>query len=189
MNYPIWLQILILAPCAWVTWSAADALRSNPPGTAPGHPIVSVTGWVCGAYWLWGACWRVNAPHGWPGAVIWAFGCWLAFLHMAAAFHLAHGYAHAAAYEHTARVGGFGAGIFVNYLFLAVWAADAAWMWAASHSYRRRSRRLTWAVHGFLAFVVFNATVVFGSWPTRVGGGLLFVGLIVMLIRRPTAKR
>jgi hypothetical protein len=99
--------------------------------------------------------------------IFWALGCLVLLLHIAIAFHLGHAWSHEAAWEHTRQVGGYGAGIFVNYAFALVWFADATWAWVSVRSYRARPRWLHWTIHGFLAFVVFNAAVVFGSWRSR----------------------
>jgi hypothetical protein len=91
----------------------------------------------------------------------------LLLLHIAVAFHLGHGWSHEAAREHTRQVGGYGDGIFVNYAFALVWLADVVWAWASFRSYVARPRWLNWAIHGFLAFVVVNAAVVFGGERAR----------------------
>ncbi|HYH64891.1 MAG TPA: hypothetical protein VD866_09380, partial [Urbifossiella sp.] len=91
-----------------------------------------------------------------------------AAFHVAVAMHVGHGWSHADAVRHTAEVSGVGAGVWVNYAFVAVWLADAAWLVLGRESYRRRPRGVAWGVQGFLAFVVVNAAVVFASdW--RVG--------------------
>lgn len=102
--------------------------------------------------------------------------------------HAGHGWSHAAAYRHTAEAGGFGAGVYVNYLFAAVWLADAAWMWAAPTAYRHRPRWVGVAVHGFLAFIVFNATVVFGTTPLVRVVSLLFTAALAWQLVRKWAK-
>ena len=99
--------------------------------------------------------------------ITWTLGCLLSLLHIAVAFHLGHGWSHEAAWEHTRQVGGYGDGIFVNYAFALVWLADVVWVWALPGSYLARPRRLNWTIHGFLAFVVVNAAVVFGSRESR----------------------
>ena len=81
---------------------------------------------------------------------------------------------HAAAVEHTRRTAGVGWGVWVNYLFAAVWLADTLWLTAATHSYARRPRWVGYTVHGFLAFVMFNATVVYGQPATRLAGCVWF---------------
>ncbi|HJS24184.1 MAG TPA: hypothetical protein VJ751_07510 [Pyrinomonadaceae bacterium] len=57
-----------------------------------------------------------------------------------------------------------------------LWFADVTWWWLAGlSSYRRRPWLLTLLWHGFLLFIIFNATVVFKEGLTR------WVGLLVCL--------
>lgn len=142
---------------------------------------------------------------GWPIALVrrtlrpavplfWTIGCVTAWVHVALAFHLGHGWSHAAAWQHTRQVGGYGDGIFVNYAFVLVWLADVVWVWVAPSSYVGRPAWLNGAVHGFLAFVVFNAAVVFGSAAARelfaTSFGLSLVGLLVLeRVRRVRRRR
>ena len=127
---------------------------------------------------LWGLGWPIALGRQ-PGQLrlrlSWALGCVLLLLHIAVAFHLGHGWSHAAAWEHTRQVGGYGDGIFVNYAFALVWTADVVWACVAFKSYLARPRWLNWTIHGFLAFVVFNAAVVFGSWEMRILFALAFL--------------
>lgn len=105
--------------------------------------------------------------------ILWTAGCAAYFAHMAAAFHFAHGWSHAAAYEATARQsaasGGpaWGGGVWCNYLFALTWAGDAAWWWVAPRQHRTRPTWVEAAVQGYLAFIAFNAAVVFASGPAR----------------------
>jgi hypothetical protein len=104
--------------------------------------------------------------------------------HVVAAFQLHHGWSHAAAYKHTAQrtaevVGLYwGGGLWWNYLFGFVWLGDVVW----------RGPRPRWAgpaIHGFLAFLAFNATVVFESGPVRWAGLAATLGLLTTwLVRR-----
>lgn len=101
--------------------------------------------------------------------VAWTAGLGFYLLHVAAAFQFHHQWSHAAAYRETARqtqaLFGFdwGGGLWFNYVFTAVWAVDAAWLWMAQETYYRRSRALAVAIHGFLAFMFVNGAIVFGS--------------------------
>jgi hypothetical protein len=105
-------------------------------------------------------------------------------LHIAVAFHAVHGWSYEEAYRHTAEVGGVGEGVYVNYLFVAVWLADVLWMWVAPDGYRRRPQWISLAVHGFLAFIVLNATVVFGTNPYARSVAVLFFAALVWLLKR-----
>lgn len=86
-------------------------------------------------------------------------------LHVGLAFHFLHHWSHESAFRHTAErtdqamgvaVGG---GIYVNYVFLLWWLADLLLLWVAP-AWRTRPYRI--ALHAFFAFIMFNATVVFG---------------------------
>ncbi len=133
---------------------------------------LAMIGWFVGALALFEK--RKSA------ARIWLAGCVLLLVHLGIAFHLAHGWSHAAAFEHTRRVGGFGEGLYANYAFAALWLADALWLAVHPLSYRLRSRWVSFAIHGFLAFMVFNAMVVFGTWPAR----LLFGVFVAFALAR-----
>src|SRR5687768_2111294 len=72
-----------------------------------------------------------------PARQVWTLAAALAWLHTLAAFHDVYGWSQAAAMDATARQTAalfglrWGGGLFVNYAFLAMWAADAAWWWIA----------------------------------------------------------
>jgi hypothetical protein len=116
-------------------------------------------------------------------------------LHLLCAFHFQHHWSHAAAYEHTAQqtaalVGlAWGGGIYVNHVFALVWGADVVWWWCAPQSYQTRSRWFEWTVQGFMAFIAFNATVVFGAgavrWVGLAASMWLAVLLLFAILRRP----
>jgi hypothetical protein len=99
--------------------------------------------------------------------IAWTLGYALLLSHLAVAFHFRHGWRHDAAYEATARqtadaVGlSWGGGLYVNYVFALVWGLDVAWWWSSPASYLGRSRWIETAVQAFLAFIAFNAAVVF----------------------------
>ena len=111
--------------------------------------------------------------------LVWTLG-WLAYLvHVALAFGLAFGWSHAAAVEHTRERSGVGEGIYASHLFTRVWTIDVCWLWLASASHTTRPKWITLTIHGFMAFMVFNGTVVY-DWsfalPSRQGsdgGGLV----------------
>jgi hypothetical protein len=120
----------------------------------------------------------------------WTLGCAAFLVHVAAAFAFFHGWSHQRAYEATDRAtGGYGAGLYVSYLFTLAWTADVVWWWVNPRSYAARPNRVGLALHGFLAFMVFNATVVFESGPTRWAGVVLFAGLTFLLLLRGAAGK
>lgn len=121
--------------------------------------------------------------------IAWTIGCAALLLHFACAFNFFHAWSHASAYVDTARqtaeVFGInsGVGIFVNYTVAILWLGDIGWWWFAGvNSYRRRPWLLTMIWHGFLIFIIFNATVVFKGGLTRWIGLLVCLCLVVSWI-------
>ena len=142
----------------------------------PRHPAVFSTAWV--SFALWAGAVGVMIParrQDWTPAAArfrvagwaWALGCFVFLVHLLVAFHLGHRWDHAHALAHVQAASGWGPGLYVSYLFGAVWAADVLWRIARPASYAARSRWAGWAVHGFLAFVTFNGAVVYAATPLR----------------------
>ena len=109
---------------------------------------------------------------------------------MAYAFAFYHDWSHRAAYEQTARetaetVGiDWGGGIYFNYALLLLWAADVAWWWAAPRSFQSRPRALAVGFPLFVAFMAFNAAVVFETGPIRYAGLAASALLALAALRR-----
>jgi hypothetical protein len=86
-------------------------------------------------------------------------------VHVGLAFQFLHHWSHESAFRHTAErtdqaMGvAVGVGIYVNYVFLLWWVTDLVLLWGAPG---RRTRRYRIALHAFFAFIMFNATFVFG---------------------------
>jgi hypothetical protein len=126
----------------------------------------------------------------------WTLAFLLLIIHVLCAFQFVHHWSHADAYEATARqtaeLTGFnsGTGLWVNYALIAVWLFDLVWWWAAPTSHRSRPRLITVSLHTFLAFIWFNATVVFGHGPIRWLGLAAWVALLFLCLRsrRPSQK-
>ena len=128
----------------------------------------------------------------------WTVGCAALLMHFMSAYHFFHDWSHASAYADTARQTAevfrvnWGGGLFINYAVAALWFADVTWWWFAGlDSYRRRPWLITILWHGFLIFILFNATVVFKDGLVRWLG--LFVCVILVVswysIRNEFAKR
>ncbi|HXG54196.1 MAG TPA: hypothetical protein VNJ03_02340 [Vicinamibacterales bacterium] len=107
----------------------------------------------------------------------WAFatGLLLAIVHTGLAFATVHDWSHDVAVRVTAMqtqaVYGVpvGWGIYGNYLFFAVWFADA-WWWKAAPAGFIRPRAATWTLRAFYFIIIFNAVVVFVDGARRLAG-------------------
>ena len=125
--------------------------------------------------------------------LVWTTGCAALLAHFISAFHFYHAWSHESAYIDTARQTAevfainWGGGLFINYAVAILWAIDVVWWWFAGlGSYRRRPWLLTLMWHGFLLFIIFNATVVFKDGFVRWTGLLVCVtlGLSWFLVSR-----
>jgi hypothetical protein len=125
---------------------------------------------------------------------IWAAG-WLSLvLHIGIAMWLVHDGSWDAAYDHTARrtqaaTGwNWGGGVWFNLLTASVWGIHVFWTWIRAKAISRRTSLVDWVCQIYLAFMMFNATVVFGTRPAQIAGGLICVGLAIIAVRtrRPT---
>lgn len=115
---------------------------------------------------------------------LWTAGAVLLAVHTAIAFQFWHGWSHAAAYEATARQSAAltgvaaGWGLLLNYAFVLVWLADAAWWWLNARAYETRSRRIDKALFAFFLFMMINGAVVFATSPMRIVGALAVAAAI-----------
>jgi hypothetical protein len=112
----------------------------------------------------------------------WTAGCAALVLHFVCAFQFYHSWSQESAYIDTARQTAkvfainWGGGLFINYAVATLWFVDVAWWWFAGvNAYRRRPWIVTLIWHSFLIFIIFNATVVFKTGPTR------WIGLLMCL--------
>ena len=110
---------------------------------------------------------------------VWTAGCAAFLLHVVSSFDVFYEWSHSVALRETARQVAEltgrenGAGLYLNYLFTAIWIFDTAWWWRDAQRYRRRSWIAVLLVHGFFLFMIFNATVVFEEGAVRVMGLLV----------------
>lgn len=106
------------------------------------------------------------------GAHLWRILWSLAFaslaIHVACAFEFEHDWSHGAAFRHTAAqtesVTGinWGGGLYFNYLFLLWWGLDVATCWFDPVRVVHRGSRFRRTSDALCAFMMLNATVVFG---------------------------
>lgn len=128
----------------------------------------------------------------------WTIGCAALIAHFVCAFNFYHAWSHESAYVDTARQTAevfkinWGGGLFINYAVALVWIIDVTWWWVSGlNAYRRRSLLVTMIWHGFLIFIIFNATVVFKDGMTRWVGVLVCLSLCLswVSIRNEFVKR
>ncbi len=116
--------------------------------------------------------------------VLWSLGCACYLAHVILAFECVHHWSHQLALDHTAaetqRVTGLGRGdgIWVNYLFTGIWIADVVRLVFSRQRERETARPIDIGIQLLFAFIVFNATVVFGPPVYR----LLAVPVLLVLL-------
>jgi hypothetical protein len=143
------------------------------------------------AEWL-----RFRHPAAWPGSrLAWTAGAVLLMVHAAAAFHVRHGWSHSSAIESTSSqtraVTGIdsGAGLYVNYAFLALWAGDAVWWWRRPRSYAARSAPVRNALAAVFFFMFLNGAVVFASGTFRWFGAACLTAVAAAWLFRAEQRR
>lgn len=154
----------------------------GPSEVNPKHSAILVTALGTFFGWCLGisiATTRSNLESGRNARIFYTWGCAMCLLHIAVAYHVAHGWSQQAALEHVERASGFGEGLYVNYLFAAVWILDATWACVSFESYVCRPRWLNWSIHGFMAFIVFNAAVVFNHGIGRAICAPIFIWFVI----------
>ena len=148
--------------------------------------IAATVAWAAGE-----ALMRQSAAADRLARAFWTLGIALALVHVILAFHMVYGWDHEAAVIATVRQTaerfgqGWRGGIYVNYVFLAIWMADVCWWWLAPASRASRSPGFEAVRFALFAFMFFNGAVVFASGIGRlIGIAALGVALLAPLARR-----
>jgi hypothetical protein len=111
----------------------------------------------------------------------WTLG-WAAFVvHLGMAFHHYHDWSHDTAVQHVEDVSGFGPGIYFSHLFTLLWTAEVIWWWANPTGHAARPAWVGGVLHGYMAFLTFNGTIVYEQGFIRWAGVVLFVWLAALL--------
>ena len=130
-------------------------------------------------------------------AWLWRSGALFAIAHSVGSLMTFHHGSQAAALESTAaqteQLLGFrfGAGLYVNYLFVVVWLADAALRLIAPSRYALLPTWYRTLVIGFLVFIAINGAIVFKTgWIRMVGiGCVCMLGMLKLARRTGTSFR
>jgi hypothetical protein len=160
-----------------------------------GDALVRGTIWLSLLAWVAGEWSRCASRETKPaGRSAWTVGVLAALGHAAAAFHFRHAWSQWAALSETARQTAaltgldWGGGLYVNYLFLAVWTADAGWWWLDPGTFVRRPESLDRAVRAFFLFMFVNGTVVFAKGPIRAVGTAAALAVLAAWYRGRSAS-
>lgn len=122
----------------------------------------------------------------------WTAGAVLLLIHTLLAYGVRHGWSHEEAWQHnveqTAATTGWawGGGLFLNHALLVWWVFDALAWWR--HGLRSPDEHplLRGGMHATFAFMILNATVVFGPPIWRpIGAAVGLVLVIISLTRSP----
>ena len=130
-----------------------------------------------------------------PARQLWTLAAALIWLHAGAAFQHVYNWSQAIAIEATARqtatVTGlaWGGGLFANYAFLAIWAADAAWWWISPTSYFKRPAFIERARRWVFVFMFVNGAIVFATGPARLAGVVAVSAVCAAWALRPATPR
>ena len=117
----------------------------------------------------------------WPVSLAGLVAC---VVHILVAMADRHGWSHQAAVLDTARqtaeVFGvaWGGGVYVNYLFLAMWLADLIRWRTDPRRHLQQPQWARWALRTFYLVIVFNAAVVFAAPDRRLAGLVVTAALL-----------
>src|SRR5690349_21703826 len=109
---------------------------------------LEITIWTARAVFLLYALsiwFRVHRRRFTAARFFWTVGMMLHVVHVLCALGLVHHWSQIDAYQHTAKMTeqmigvSSGGGLYVNYVFTAIWIVDAAWWWINRASYESRS--------------------------------------------------
>ncbi len=82
-----------------------------------------------------------------------------------------------------------GIGLYFNYFFALTWLSDLLWLKLANQSYKKRPQWIYYGIHGFMAFMWFNATVIFGSLIAQLIGIFAFLSVVSLWVYRQKKLR
>jgi hypothetical protein len=125
---------------------------------------------------------RADTAARWPWRA-WALGVILCAVHMVIAMAVRYGWNHQDAVRATAEQAAAVYGItwrgslYVNYVFLSIWAGEAAWWAISPRTYLGRHAVLVSLLRAFYFLILINGAVVFARPIVRPAGMLLIAAL------------
>jgi len=82
----------------------------------------------------------------------------------------------------------WGGGLYFNYAFTLLWGVDAVAWWLGDVAAHGRGKTYYWLLHGVFAFMVFNATVVFGPPVWKPIALVVGIGLAITYARSKASR-
>jgi hypothetical protein len=125
--------------------------------------------------------------------LVWATGVMLAIVHsllaLVVAYDLDHSRAVVVAAERAGAVYGVAwrGSLYVNYVFIAWWAAETAWWHHAPAAYLTRPSIIEWSWRAVALIIWANGAVIFASGAGRIAGVPMLMALLY--IWRPRRER
>ena len=185
-----WIAFVFGIGLLGIAWGLVEVRLDPKPNLR--HPAIIDTAYFAFALWAGAVLMQLQSTRAewYPQAsafrvarAAWIAGLAVFLVHLGLAFHLAYSWSHARAFVHVETSSGFGPGLFVSYAFTLIWLIDGmAWL-AVSVHYARRPGWIAMTLHGFMAFITFNATVVYGQSPLRWLAAAVFALLLGQLLK------
>jgi len=173
--------LIRVAICAVILLGITAYVIATLPDVKPGdglpHASVYLTAWLAFLFWFLTELRRLRGREDGTARVLSLTGLVFLVEHNFVVLHGLFEWSMPAAYDFIAKQGGFGPGLYVNFAVVGLWAFD--WL-----TIGRRSTWYTKVNRLAIAFVLFNATVVFALTWIRYPAAIAFAWLVVEWIRR-----
>ena len=189
-NPKLWIAFTGAVALYGIAWTLAEARLDPRPN--PRHPAIVDSAYFAFALWAGAVLiqaqatrveWSAGSSAFRVARAAWLGGLAVFTVHLGLAFHLAHDWSHARAFDHVEATSGFGPGLFVSYGFALIWLFDGIAWTRYTERYARRPKWIAAILHGGMVFIWINATVVFGQSPLRWIAAGVFALLLGQLLK------
>ena len=189
-NPKLWIAFTVAVALLGIAWTLAEARLDPRPN--PRHPAIVDSAYFAFALWAGAVLiqaqatrveWSAGSSAFRVARAAWLGGLAVFTVHLGLAFHLAHDWSHARAFDHVEATSGFGPGLFVSYGFALIWLFDGIAWTRYTERYARRPKWIAAILHGGMVFIWINATVVFGQSPLRWIAAGVFALLLGQLLK------